>query len=1728
MNKLKIAKNKYNRIIVFLIFLVFFFFSYYNCIALLISFSEGSVSMSETNKGYRAFLEYFADENGSTPLYSGVPRRQIIYAYVRKGETVYLGSSVSASRFDKNNVVKSSATGCDIYVESPSGADVSKANGFDVINKGTGFIGTRAQELAGPVIEGYNDSVNLPNYNKDCFTPLSFVAEETGVYTFYFHSTTGKRESPAKTTVESNDFVTNQKNGLVGAWDVTIFDSEEKIKHDGRVFTKYLAWSTGFNSETQESVLYSDVYVVTDDGYIYNTDFNGLDPNGFVFFASNRGLIDVGTNTPAYKSYISYYNNKYDNFVGGLEQNGLAIHSPALNDTELDKTFRIFFDAPDPELIGDFLPISYEPTPARNFKFVGTRGEGGTYIGAGGYFTFDVENATSATITIDMSHILVKNEETGEFEEKNYGIIKLSDVVSPGQTNSFFWDGYGVDENGSKIIVPTGSYNNNSIRVSLDTHSGEYHLPMIDAEGNPNGLIIERVNAIHSIRNVKVDDNGVIWCENGVKITRTTDSDGYVSYIHTPIENGKEYYESLDIPVTQMNLDVTSEYEDSRFNVYYNNLDIVDPAKRSQGVADGEDYSLTPCDSKDGAMKYSKNGNTNVVSPVASATVGKGYGNAALLDMWTFSVGERIEVKLDKEINIVEELSTIVKGNVFFDTNNNGTFSLNENDYNLSGVEVKIKYHPFKYKNVLDENGNPVYDENGDPVLEEDFDPITHKALIDLDNWEEQTTYTDTTGNYYFYNIPYSDTAGSENQCTVTVTSPNGVYSVSTEKKATNDFSGKGITGKKEQVFKLGVNGFMPNLSKTENSVSGVKNVGILNVSDVGFSYTEKNDEKMSLKKEWRIDSRYDEERPEFIKVIVQGKTENGDVLVEKEVTLDVYKDWKTELNNLPSTKGGKPIVYSVSNEYFTYRGINYRFDGSNYYVLEDDGETLINDPPYKSAIVNSNKKISGEYQTVVINAPTNPTLQVTKVSAEDTSLRIPNAEFTLYRVIRNSDGSETYEQVAGPLTTDEDGLCLFSGENITEGEYMIETRVPDGYFAEPDEKIQIFKDYRYPENIIIDEANKGESVFTENQLKTVYNKPIKSLQIKKTYLMNNQPVQTKGLLSETISFNVTPYGNNKGPQFNADDCKILIGTGVDETRVPLPDFSTYPVGNYWYEVTETEGKTAGVDYDKNKYYLLVSVVKKANAAVNSVGQIELHAYPPNIDGSYLNNDRVGGFENNLFCGSLQIEKTLSGNMADVNKEFEIQVILTAADGKTINNSITCEKEPLSVKKDGNNKIILAFALKRNEILTLSNIPAGINYDVIEKDYSNEGYSVPTYTISADTKEDDDRVIQSSSKWSDSFVEGKISADVDSISIKNEKNVPTDTEDTTITDTAKFTFTKHYILDGDTINGKSPAETFTVKAEPYSFANVSASAGITNANKATKMPAIPSISLSFAEGAAGDSKKMNMTVSVTLPKYTFVGDYWYKLDETNGGVQGVAYDSKSCYLHVQVLNNDDLSGLIRIAALHNSAPNSDGTPSDVIKKDGITNKYSSGSLSVTKQVTGNMGDKYQTYTATVEFESKLPVKSKITYNDGTTKTLDWSTEKVNGVYVAEAELELSKDDIATFTNIPYGVTYTVSETDYSGEGYRHSFTNDSNVTNEPSDKVIAEGTSGSATEKWNVAKATGTISDKSDEVTIINEKNTDIDVGVSLDNTQYIALLGLAVTGLAVTFVTRRKKEIQE
>ena len=343
-----------------------------------------------------------------------------------------------------------------------------------------------------------------------------------------------------------------------------------------------------------------------------------------------------------------------------------------------------------------------------------------------------------------------------------------------------------------------------------------------------------------------------------------------------------------------------------------------------------------------------------------------------------------------------------------------------------------------------------------------------------------------------------------------------------------------------------------------------------------------------------------------------------------------------------------------------------------------------------------------------------------------------------------------------------------------------------------------------------------------------------------------------------------------------------------------------------------------------------------------------------------------------------------------------------------------------------------------------------------------------------------------------------------------------------LSDTSSFTLTKNYTLAGDTTNGSSPAENFTVTVTPYAIANVPASANLTVDN----MPTISNVTLAAATGAADTDNTTAVTATVTLPTYTAVGDYWYQIQETAGSTAGVTYDPNIYYLHVQVIHeSNSFTNLIRLVTLHTAAPNADGTPAATgdTKNDGIAaNSYSNGSLAIEKVVTGNMGDETKEYAVNVVFtyasadNTNNPVKSVISYTDGTAKTIApaaWTY--ASGAWTTSVDLTLSHNETVTFTNIPYGVAYTVTETDYSDEGYTHTFAFADSDTN--TDTVTAENTA------WTDAAAAGTISDASDELTITNDKSIPIDVGVIVESAPFVVIALAAACGLAIILVKRKR-----
>ena len=299
--------------------------------------------------------------------------------------------------------------------------------------------------------------------------------------------------------------------------------------------------------------------------------------------------------------------------------------------------------------------------------------------------------------------------------------------------------------------------------------------------------------------------------------------------------------------------------------------------------------------------------------------------------------------------------------------------------------------------------------------------------------------------------------------------------------------------------------------------------------------------------------------------------------------------------------------------------------------------------------------------------------------------------------------------------------------------------------------------------------------------------------------------------------------------------------------------------------------------------------------------------------------------------------------------------------------------------------------------------------------------------------------------------------------------------ETTYTDMSTVTLTKEYKLtNAGTI---SPAETFAFSALTCTRVT-DAAAGVTTAN--APVPTIANVSYAAGE-AGGASAKKNITI--TLPTYTSVGIYTYTFTETDGGTAGVTYRSDAITLVVTVIEQD---GKVRVAAVHTEGEGE-------AKSGEFNNVYSAGSLSVSKEVTGLLGDtqKYFAITITLTGETGKDYTGNVITVGQTTYAENPTTVAVG----SSATFYLKDGETINLGNIPYGVTYKVEENNYTADGY---------------DAASYDGSE------------EGTINAASVSTTITNNKGGTVDTGISMDSMPYVLLLAVACMGLFVFFSKKR------
>jgi len=408
--------------------------------------AEGSRELV-SNGGDRPYLAY------SKKTMVGILKQPKIRVFVNKGEQIHLGSSVYYNTDNPNNTQ-------DIVYRSPNGI---QNDSCDVQDTGYGFIDTIAKENAGP----------LPNPGG--YTPCSFIAEETGIYEIEFHSISISGKGP-KTKSVTEAFPVNEAQGAqVAAWDVTIFKTpnDASTEQKGRAYANFLSMHLGKKNAELNSIF----YLLSNTGYLYRFNLNGMKPMDFMLFANNKGFPD------------EFGQSLFQSITLSQARKAISSHLPNEPDTATEVTHKIFLNPPADDLPLDepvplpggttWLRSTSPPLPeVTDFQFTGSEGTAGQAGTAPltSSFSFNTNVEGNYILTLDING----NGVYGDGNDRRF----LGQAIIG--TNTIAWDG--LDGDGNALPAQELPY---AANLGL---MDDIHFPILDVEENPNGFLFQKVN----------------------------------------------------------------------------------------------------------------------------------------------------------------------------------------------------------------------------------------------------------------------------------------------------------------------------------------------------------------------------------------------------------------------------------------------------------------------------------------------------------------------------------------------------------------------------------------------------------------------------------------------------------------------------------------------------------------------------------------------------------------------------------------------------------------------------------------------------------------------------------------------------------------------------------------------------------------------------------------------------------------------------------------------------------------------------------------------------------------------------------------------------------------------------------------------------------------------------------------------------------------------------------
>lgn len=322
---------------------------------------------------------------------------------------------------------------------------------------------------------------------------------------------------------------------------------------------------------------------------------------------------------------------------------------------------------------------------------------------------------------------------------------------------------------------------------------------------------------------------------------------------------------------------------------------------------------------------------------------------------------------------------------------------------------------------------------------------------------------------------------------------------------------------------------------------------------------------------------------------------------------------------------------------------------------------------------------------------------------------------------------------------------------------------------------------------------------------------------------------------------------------------------------------------------------------------------------------------------------------------------------------------------------------------------------------------------------------------------------------------------------------------------ANFTLTKKLMVAEGTAPQKMTFD-FTVSGH-VADADKGAKAGTVGSDFTTQ----PSVTFEKTGNEQFTVNTYSQDFSIDLVKllgdnYNKVGKYAYTISESETKIPGITKDAHTYEMIVTVVNKqkDNLTnetGYGYYVGMYDA----EGQKVPAV----FTNTYNSYSLEVKKTVEGNFGDLGDTFTFYITLGKEDGKDDN--YATATVHVSDTSNPANNATWTVGGDQQtvtLKHGQTITVSNLPVGVTYTVTEekTNADGSTWVYNTTGEAVAINDVLPSITAD--------------------NNANKVEIVNKHEGTPDMGVVLDNAPYIAMLAIvAIGGVALMLNKRRRDE---